>query len=231
MTTELKVKICGITRLEDALTAAAAGADMLGLNFYAKSRRFLVPEDGRVLSTDLHQKLGKSCPLLIGVFVNSTQQEIEAIVERVGLDGVQLSGDESPELLQALDDRAFKALRPSDADQAANQVNQFGTHRTSHYLPSLLLDAYHPNVYGGTGLQADVELALTVKRQTERLMLAGGLTPGNVVEIVAHVQPWGVDVASGVEDDVPGIKSEVKVRAFIQNAKAAASMSEQVYQE
>lgn len=223
MSSELKVKICGITRLDDALVAAQAGADMLGLNFYAKSKRYLAPDDAAVLVTALREQVGEPCPLLIGVFVNATQDEIESIVQQVGLDGVQFSGDEAPEVLHALGDHAFKALRPADAAQAAVQVASFGTHTVINQLPSVLLDAYHPGAYGGTGLQADVGLALNVKGQTKRLMLAGGLMPDNVAEIVAQVQPWGVDVASGVEDDVPGIKSETKVRQFIQRAKSAVS--------
>jgi phosphoribosylanthranilate isomerase len=215
-----KVKICGITRMEDALIAADAGADMLGLNFYAKSMRYLPPDNAQVIGGELRQLLKENRPLLIGVFVNATLEEIQSIVELVGLDGVQLSGDETPELLHALDRLAFKALRPSDADQAALQVQQFIAQRTADHLPSLLLDAYHPGTYGGTGLQVDVELAHNFKSQTDRLMLAGGLTPEKVAEIVRQVVPWGVDVASGVEDDMPGIKSERKMRDFIRDAKA-----------
>lgn len=217
----VKVKICGITRLEDALIAADAGSAMLGLNFYPKSKRFIQIDTARALTIDLQQHLGDARPLLVGIFVNASLEEVQRIVEQVGLDGVQLSGDEAPELLSALGDRAFKALRPADTEQVAVQVQQFGSHPVDDRLPSLLLDAYHPDAYGGTGLQAEVGLGLAVKRQTERLMLAGGLTPENVAEIVAQVQPWGVDVASGVEDGVPGIKSETKIRAFVAQAQGA----------
>ncbi len=217
----VKVKICGITRVEDACMAVDAGADMLGLNFYPKSKRFITVDAARQMA----ETLRRNGPLLIGVFVNATAADICAIVETVGLDGIQLSGDEAPDQLKLLGARAFKGLRPSDAVQAAEQVQQFGLDPVDAHLPSLLLDAYHPGAYGGTGLQVDVPLALSVRDATARLMLAGGLTPDNVAEIVAQVQPWGVDVASGVEDSVPGIKSEAKTRALIRNARNALADS------
>lgn len=221
----MKVKICGITRPEDALMAVDAGADMLGLNFYAKSKRFIAVDAARQIAEVLRQHLGDRCPLLIGVFVNAAADEIRTIAEAVRLDGVQLSGDETPDVLTRIGAYAFKGLRPSDAVQAVDQVKQYGAHPVDDHLPSLLLDAYHPGAYGGTGLQVDLPLALSVRDATARLMLAGGLTPDNVAEVVAQVRPWGVDVASGVEDGVAGLKSEAKTRAFIRNARSALAES------
>jgi phosphoribosylanthranilate isomerase len=216
----MKVKICGITRLEDAKMASTAGADLLGLNFYKKSPRYIAPDDAAKLCDSLRQDLGEKCPVLVGVFVNAAQGDISIITEKVGLDFAQLSGDETDEMLIELRGVGFKAIRPMNKAMALDDVAYFGKHMpTNEKAPSILLDAYHPKLYGGTGEQASVEVALAVKEKVTRLMLAGGLTPENVAERVAAIAPWGVDVASGVEDDTAGIKSAEKVQAFIKAAK------------
>jgi phosphoribosylanthranilate isomerase len=219
--TRLVVKICGITTLVDARIAAAAGADMLGLNFYRKSPRYISAADARAICEPLRKEWGDACPLLVGLFVNEAASSIISISDQVGLDAVQLSGDESVEILSALDGRAFKSIRPQDAAQAVDDVNYYTPcFPTNQHLPSLLLDAYHPELYGGTGDQAGADVIAAVKDRVPRLMLAGGLTPDNVAERVETAQPWGVDVASGVElKDTPGAKDAVKVRQFIHRAK------------
>jgi phosphoribosylanthranilate isomerase len=216
-----RVKICGITSYDDALFAAQAGADMLGFNFYKKSPRYIKPEDAQPICDNLRAQLGHSCPILVGVFANEVVGVISAITRKVGLNAAQLSGDESDDLLAELRGIGFKAIRPMNLAQALDDVNYFKPHfSTNDQLPSLLLDAYHPNLYGGTGEQASVEVALAVKEQAARLMLAGGLTPENVAERVQAIQPWGVDVASGVESpDQPGVKDAGRVQSFIQAAK------------
>jgi phosphoribosylanthranilate isomerase len=216
----MKVKICGITRLEDAKMASAAGADLLGLNFYKKSPRYIAPDDAAKLCDELRKDLGEKCPVLVGVFVNAAQGDISIITEKVGLDFAQLSGDETDEMLIELRGMGFKAIRPMNKAMALDDVAYFEKHMpTNEKAPSILLDAYHPKLYGGTGEQASIEVALAVKEKVARLMLAGGLTPENVGERVAAIVPWGVDVASGVEDDTAGIKSAEKVQAFIKAAK------------
>lgn len=216
-----QVKICGVTTFEDALFAAEAGADLLGFNFYKKSPRYITPEAAQPICDGLRAQLGVACPVLVGVFVNEVVGLISAITRKVGLNAAQLSGDESDALLAELRGMGFKAIRPMNLAQAMDDVQYFRPYFTANErLPSLLLDAYHPQLYGGTGEQASVEVALAVKAEVRRLMLAGGLTPDNVGERVAAVQPWGVDVASGVEvPDSPGIKDPARVRAFIQAAK------------
>lgn len=217
----LTVKICGITRLEDALYAAECGADMLGLNFYPKSKRYISVENARRLVADVRAQLGERSPRMVGVFVNETAIQLGATAVEVGLDLVQLSGDESVEVLQSIPKPSFRAIRPADVAQALRESQLFAA-STSHdpRAPSLLLDAYRPGEYGGTGHLAADPVALAVKGAVPRLMLAGGLTPENVAERVAAIQPWGVDVASGVEGDNPGMKDQTKIRAFIEAARS-----------
>jgi len=218
----MKVKICGITRLEDALIAAEAGADLLGLNFVKASPRYIEPDAAATLCDTLREKLGDKCPTLVGVFVNLATNDLEMIMEKVGLDFAQLSGDETDEMLEELRGIGFKSIRPMNKAMALDDVKYFHDYMPSdERVPSILLDAYHPKLYGGTGEQASVEVALEVKELVPRLMLAGGLKPENVAERIKAIRPSGVDVASGVEDDEPGIKSAEKMRAFIKAAKEA----------
>lgn len=217
----VKVKICGITTFEDGLVAAEAGADLLGFNFYKKSPRYITPEAAQPICDGLRAQLGANCPTLVGVFVNEVVGLISAITRKVGLNGAQLSGDESDSMLAELRGIGFKSIRPMNLDQALDDVNYFRPHFTANErFPSLLLDAYHPQLYGGTGEQASEEVALAVKAEVPRLMLAGGLTPENVGYRVQVIQPWGVDVASGVEvEGQPGVKDHERMWAFIQAAK------------
>ncbi|PJF21083.1 MAG: N-(5'-phosphoribosyl)anthranilate isomerase [Phototrophicales bacterium] len=215
------VKICGITTLQDARFAAEAGADMLGFNFYKNSPRYIDVETAQTLCDTLRQELGAACPVLVGIFVNESVSNISRITNKVGLNAAQLSGDESKDMLRELRGIAYKAIQPLDKTMALEDVTYYAEHfPTRVKLPSLLLDAYHPSLRGGTGDQVSVEIALAVKEVVPRLMLAGGLTPENVTERVQAVQPWGVDVASGVEPEgKPGVKDHAKVQAFIQAAK------------
>lgn len=218
----MKVKICGITTLEDARMATEAGADLLGFNFFAKSPRYIKPNAAQALCASLRDEFGESCPTLVGLFVNATVGDISIITNKVGLNFAQLSGDETDNMLIELRGIAFKAIQPMNQAMALDDVTYFSKHfPADERIPSILLDAYHPTLHGGTGHQASTDVALAVKVEVPRLMLAGGLNPDNVTERVQAICPWGVDVASGVEDGTPGIKSMAKVRAFIQAAKNA----------
>jgi phosphoribosylanthranilate isomerase len=211
------VKICGVTTLEDALAAAQAGADMLGLNFYPPSPRYLRPEDATAIVEGLRAALGEAIPKLAGVFANEAPEQVRAIRRRCGLDFVQLSGDEPVSDMALLGGYSVKGLRPRDKDEALELARRYHPHAPkSDALPSLLLDAYHPDLYGGTGEQASVEVATAVRDVTPRLMLAGGLTPENVGERVKAIRPWGVDVASGVEGSIKGRKDTARMRAFVE---------------
>jgi indole-3-glycerol phosphate synthase/phosphoribosylanthranilate isomerase len=206
-----RVKICGITTRQDALAAVDAGADMLGFNFYPQSKRYVPPEQCVRIVSFLAQYTARV--QLVGVFVNTPRAEIEAIADDCHLDLVQLSGDEPPELLQALGPRAFKSIRPTSPEEARTDAARFARSAS----PALLVDAYHPSEYGGTGHTGDWELAQKLATQYP-ILLAGGLTPNNVAAAVAQVHPWGVDVASGVESR-PGKKDAAKMTAFVQAAR------------
>ncbi|MFW5691096.1 MAG: phosphoribosylanthranilate isomerase [Chloroflexota bacterium] len=219
----VRVKICGVTTLEDARAATEAGADLLGLNFYKKSPRYITPEAARELCDGLRATLTTPMPRLVGVFVNAVVSDIIATLSEVGLDAAQLSGDESDSIMKELKGRAYKAIQPMNAAMAKDDITYYAPYfPQDEHLPSLLLDAYHPTLRGGTGSSAAADVVQAVKAGVPRLMLAGGLDPENVGAQVAQFQPWGVDVASGVEDDTPGVKNADKVRAFIQAARTAS---------
>ena len=217
-----KIKVCGIRSYDNALMVAQAGADMIGLNFYAKSPRYIDPQEAREIADKLRETLGDECPTLVGLFVNATGSHIGEVIDIVGLDAVQLSGDESNSIFKELLGIGFKSIRPPNKAMALDDVGYFeSTFPTNEKFPSLIMDAYHPELYGGTGETANIEVALAVKERVPRMMLAGGLNPDNVAERVKAIQPWGVDVASGVEDGTPGLKDEAKVKAFIHTVKDA----------
>jgi phosphoribosylanthranilate isomerase len=211
----VKVKICGLTNLADAQVAVDAGADYIGFIFHPKSPRYITPAQ----VTELLAQLRSPAEVYaVGVFVNMPVDEISAILDQTGLHFAQLHGDEPAQYLAALAGRAYKAVRPisGEAAQAANVFTGY----PKLPAPQLLLDAYHPNAFGGTGHQTDWQMAATVAQNTQRLLLAGGLTAGNVQAAITTVSPWGVDVASGVEA-APGRKDHNQVRAFIANAHGA----------
>jgi len=215
-----KIKVCGVRSFENALMVAQAGADLIGLNFYPKTPRYIEPNSAQEIADKLRDKLGNDCPLLIGLFVNATDSHISQMMDKVGLDFAQLSGDESESVLKEMRGVAFKAIRPPTLAMAIDDVNYFKpTFPTDDRVPSLIVDAYNSKLYGGTGETASVEVALEVKKRIPRMMLAGGLNPDNVAERIKAIEPWGVDVASGVEDGTPGLKDEAKVKAFVRAVK------------
>lgn len=216
MHTSIQVKICGITNMEDARVAVAAGADLLGFILYPKSPRYVTPAQIATIIAAVRaaSPAGETGPRFVGVFVNATAEEIHAIMAQTGLDLAQLHGDEPVGMVDELAPRAYKALRPADAAQAQEDAARFA--RVG--APNLLVDAYDPAEYGGTGKKADWHVAATLAARYPGLLLAGGLTPENVAAAVAMVQPWGVDVASGVEA-APGRKDHAKVRGFVAAAK------------
>ncbi len=207
------VKICGITSVEDARAAAAAGADALGFIFHPKSPRFVPPDQAAAIAAAIRREAPHV--RLVGVFVNEPLPRLRTLMEAVGLDWAQLHGDEPPELVAALADRAYKVLRLP----AASALDPEPYRGRLPDGPTLGVDAWHPAAYGGTGRTADWAVAAAWAR-AHRLLLSGGLTPENVAEAIRRVRPWGVDVSSGVEA-VPGRKDPEKVRAFIARARQA----------
>lgn len=216
-----KVKICGITTLDDALYAAEAGADLLGFNFFKKSPRYLPPEDAQKIVHALREELKEHCPALVGIFVNMTHSDVSNVLHQTGITFAQLSGDESDEMIRELRGKGYKAIQPITTNMATDDAKYYSPYfPKDERIPSLLVDAYHPNLRGGTGEQVSAAIALAAKTIAPRLMLAGGLTPDNVVERIESILPWGVDVASGVEGETPGIKDPEKIMAFITAAKS-----------
>ena len=208
-----KIKICGIKTLKDALAAIDAGADYLGFNFYPKSVRFVERETCTKITSVLKKEHPKI--KLVGVFVNSSVDEVKNILETCSLDLAQLHGDETPEILNALNGKAFKAFRLSaqSTEQAFTSVYPFIKSVPASAVPALLIDASVKGLYGGSGVTADWNGAAELAKKYS-LLLAGGLTPENVAEAVGRVKPWGVDVASGVESTA-GEKDASKMKSFV----------------
>jgi phosphoribosylanthranilate isomerase len=200
-----KIKICGVKTVEDALVAIDLGADLIGFNFYPKSPRYVEVGHCRGIMSTV-RKYGHI--KFVGVFVNATVDEIHATMDTCGLSLAQLHGDETPEMLNELDGKAFKAFR--GIPQNLNGVER-------QDAPAFLVDASVKGLYGGSGVTADWNGAAELARKYS-LLLAGGLTPENVAEAVRRVKPWGVDVASGVES-APGEKDPSKMKAFVQVVK------------
>ena len=206
-----RVKVCGITNLDDALAALDAGADMLGFNFYARSPRYVTPAEARRVVERLPG--GVSC---VGVFVNEpTPAGVERIAREASLGAVQLHGDETPEYCQSLPGlTTIKALRVG----AGYDVETAAAYDTD----AVLLDAYVAGARGGTGHTFDWALATLTRERVPRLFLAGGLTPGNVAAALTAVRPYAVDVCSGVETS-PGRKSPELMRRFVEQVRSVFS--------
>ncbi len=205
----VQVKICGLRTKDQLLFARDAGADLLGLMFYEPSSRYIQPREARELLKTFEDS--HITPDIVGIFVNKEAEYINDIIEQVGLHFVQLHGDESPEFCKRINRPVIKGLRlHRKAD--LNMVEKYN--QTSWRI---LLDT--PAVkWGGTGETHDWDLARTVAQQMP-MFLAGGLTPENVAEAIHRVDPWGVDVSSGVE--INGAKDAGKIRTFIENASNA----------
>lgn len=203
----VKIKICGITNIDDALAAAEAGAEALGFNFYKKSPRYVAPSTAREIVSQLPPFV-----LPVGLFVNEREERIREIISETGMQAAQLHGDEGPEFCQCLGVRVIKAFQVKDKESLK--------HMAHYRVSAFLLDSYNDKLRGGTGVTFDWHLAVVAKT-FGRIILAGGLTPENVGEAVRLVQPYAVDTASGVEKS-PGIKDHAKIRKFIQEARGTA---------
>ena len=202
-----RIKICGITNIDDALMSIDAGADALGFNFVPDTPRYLK-------DTNAAAKIIEQLPPFIttvGLFVNAAPELIQSIADECHLDMLQLHGDESPQFCQVFNRRVIKAVRIKDESSCS--------HLSNYHVSGYLLDTYVKGALGGTGVAFDWRLAVKAK-QYGRIVLAGGLDPDNVASAVKQVRPYGVDVSSRVEAS-PGRKDPVKVRAFIQNVKEA----------
>ncbi|MDH5202653.1 MAG: phosphoribosylanthranilate isomerase [Nitrospirota bacterium] len=203
----VKVKICGITNLNDAVAAVDFGADALGFVFFKESPRYLSRNEAGAIIRSL-----PSFITTVGVFVNESTESIEEIIKFTGIDVVQLHGDELPAKCD-LSRRIIKAIRVKSLESLDPLKNY--TYKVSAFL----LDTYTPHKLGGTGQTFNWDIASDAK-QFGRIILAGGLTPDNIAEAVRHVRPYGVDVSSGIELE-KGKKDHKKMKLFIERAKRA----------
>ncbi len=203
----VRSKICGITRIEDALSAAEAGADAIGLVFYAKSPRAVSVQQARTIIAALPPFV-----TTVGLFVDASRQELEEILAAVPLDLLQFHGDESPAFCEALQRPYIKALRVRPGDDLAAQVAAYGQ------ASGVLLDTYVPGIPGGTGEAFD--WSLVPQGLNKPIILAGGLVAENVAAAIRQVRPYAVDVSGGVEAG-KGIKDAEKIRAFMRAVKTA----------
>jgi phosphoribosylanthranilate isomerase len=202
-----KVKICGLTSVADAVAAAEAGADMIGLMFYEKSLRHI----SLALAAEIARAVSPFV-LKVGVFVNPEEALVSRAIAECGLSVLQFHGDEPSEFCTQFGLMSLKAIRMQNAE-SLNALEHFQT-------DAFLLDAYSRSGLGGTGETFNWDLALAAQKFGKPIFLAGGLTPENVADAVKHVRPFAVDVSSGVES-APGKKDAAKVRAFIQAVRAA----------
>lgn len=200
----VRIKICGITNLDDALAAIEYGADALGFVFHSKSPRSVTPETAKNIVSGLPPFINA-----IGVFVDEDKSEIEKIVRYVELNTVQLHGSEPPENCN-LCRKTIKAIRVKDL----TDLEPLKKYNVSAFL----LDTYSHDSIGGTGQIFNWAIAVEAKK-FGRIILAGGLTPKNVEEAIKWVEPYGIDVATGVESTKKGIKDHKKLKSFIENAR------------
>jgi len=200
----VKVKICGITNYDDAVAAVDAGADLLGFNFYPESPRFIAPRK----AADIINKLPAFIDIA-GVFVNAAFEQIQKVMTLCQLNWIQLHGDESPEfcrLFLSLNVKTMKALRVKDQSDIQKAENYF--------TDAILLDAFNPEKYGGTGIAFDWNI---VGHINKRVFLAGGINPDNAAEAV-ELGVYGIDVCSGIEAE-PGKKDHEKMKKLFENIK------------
>lgn len=211
-----RVKICGITRVEDAQAAVAAGADAIGLVFYAPSPRAVTVAQARAICAALPPFVAT-----VGLFVNAEADAVREVLREVPLDLLQFHGDEDAGYCAQFPRPYLKALRMRDDVDVASVLAEHARAR------ALLLDTYHPTLRGGTGAVFDWEAIPGALRN--RVVLAGGLNEHNVADAIAQVRPYAVDVSGGVEA-APGIKDAQRIKAFmtgVWRADAAATQAEQ----
>jgi len=205
----VRVKICGITSIDDAQAAIEAGADALGFMFYEPSPRYLTPKEAGAIIRELPAHVAR-----VGVFVDADEETIRNTATSAGLDTLQFHGNEPPDFCTQFELRTIKAFRVKDGE-SLGQLAGYGT-------DAWLLDSYVQGVPGGTGERFNWDLAMEAKQLGCPILLAGGLTPDNAGEAVDQVAPFGLDVSSGVEA-APGRKDAAKMATLIASAKGSSA--------
>ena len=198
------IKMCGMQSMDDCDAAVGAGATLLGFNFWSQSKRYVGPTLAVLLAEAVPAPV-----IRVGLFVNATAEEVRQIVNAVPLDILQFHGDESPEFCRSFDMPFMKAFRLRD-EAVLRCIPDYLDDRNHPFL----VDAYVPGEVGGTGKLASWPLAIQAQALSSRMLLAGGLHAKNVNEAVQAVNPWGVDVASGIEDNT-GRKDRIAMDAFV----------------
>ncbi len=196
-----RIKICGITRLEDAQAVAAHGADALGLIFYRPSPRFVGLERARAIVQGAPAFL-----TTVAVFVNPSREEVEEVIRRCGVDLLQFHGDEGPEFCESFERPYIKAARIRPGMNLLEYLSPYTSAR------AWMLDAYHEDLWGGTG--GSFDWSLVPARPARPIILSGGLTPENVGAAVERARPYAVDVSTGVES-AKGVKDAKRIAAFV----------------
>lgn len=205
------VKICGITNLDDALAAVAAGTDALGFNFYKPSPRYITPQHAREIIDELPNSV-----LMVGVFVNEESPEaVRNIASQAGIHALQLHGDESPEYCRELSGNYFVIKTFAVSDTFDVQTVQ------AYELEAIMLDTKHNTLRGGTGHVFDWSIAQQLAYAIPKLFLAGGLSPENIENAIETVRPYAVDACSALEDR-PGKKNHERMHVFINTVRRAA---------
>ncbi len=203
----IKIKICGITNPDDAILSAKLGADALGFIFYKKSPRYISPVDAKAIIKRLPPFVSS-----VGIFVNESRDSVIEIATECSLTAVQLSGDETRDFFMSLPFQVIKAVRVKDA-------SSLGVIRSYDPGATILLDSFVPGTYGGTGTSFDWQLVGGYLNDYH-IIMAGGLRPENVSDMLRELRPYGIDVSSGVEQS-PGKKDPEKLRSFVRNVKKA----------
>ena len=204
------VKICGITNLDDAFAAIDAGADALGFNFYPRSPRYITPEAARAISDRLPEAV-----LTVGVFVNEELDVVEKTAGAAAISALQLHGNESQEYCNALKERYVIKVFGAGGDFKPETV-------LDYRVQAIMLDAFDPKRFGGTGHLSDWSIARQTRELFPRLFLAGGLSPENVEQAIDQVDPYAVDACSSIER-APGLKDHGRMRAFITAVRSATA--------
>ena len=206
------IKICGITNVDDALAAVAAGADALGFNFYKPSPRYVTPQAAREIVARLPLSM-----LTVGVFVNEeSPQSVRNIANEAGVTALQLHGDEPPEYCRELGkDRYVIKTFAVAHDFDVRKIQPYEVEE----VEAIMLDTKHNSLRGGTGRVFDWSVAKEVNEFVPKLFLAGGLSPENIEEAIATVRPYAVDACSALEDE-PGRKNRERMRAFVEMARS-----------
>ncbi len=203
----VKIKICGITNVEDASISVDYGADAIGFVFYPQSSRYISPDKAAQITAIMPPFVS-----VVGIFVDASFEFIKEVINKVDIDVVQLHGNESPDFCKMFDCKIIKAFRIQNAETLEVCKNYLNI--------SWLLDAFNPDLIGGTGKVFDWQIALKARLLNPRIILSGGLTPENVADAIQKVRPMAVDVSSGIEKS-PGKKDHQKLKAFIKAAKLA----------